>query len=153
MAFAGLKKDKDRNDLVTYLKQAVRVPYFFASDPGVFLTVPVSLSALEPVLPLHSHYNPAFLQERLDSRRCIYRSVLRCHTLPPPLPYHHSPPHYEMILLHINTFCVTKLVPMRHPSVHHASRSPRSANRDEPRVCDQRGQPRGRREDMSDYDE
>ena len=25
MAFAGLKKDKDRNDLVTYLKDAVRV--------------------------------------------------------------------------------------------------------------------------------
>lgn len=24
MAFAGLKKDKDRNDLVTYLKEAVR---------------------------------------------------------------------------------------------------------------------------------
>lgn len=26
MAFAGLKKDKDRNDLVTYLKEAVSVP-------------------------------------------------------------------------------------------------------------------------------
>ena len=26
MAFAGLKKDKDRNDIVTYLKEAVRVP-------------------------------------------------------------------------------------------------------------------------------
>lgn len=24
MAFAGLKKDKDRNDLITYLKEAVR---------------------------------------------------------------------------------------------------------------------------------
>ena len=24
MAFAGLKKEKDRNDLVTYLKEAVR---------------------------------------------------------------------------------------------------------------------------------
>lgn len=30
MAFAGLKKDKDRNDLVTYLKDAVRV---FLVDP------------------------------------------------------------------------------------------------------------------------
>jgi len=150
MAFAGLKKGKDRNDLVTYLKQAVRVPYFFASHPGVFLIVP-SFSALEEsVLPLHSHYNPAFLRGRLDSRRCIYRSILRCHTLPlspPPLS-----PHYEMILLHINTFCVMKLVPMRHPFVHHASRSPRSTNRDESWVCSQRVQPRGRREDMSDYD-
>ena len=25
MAFAGLKKDKDRNDLITYLKEAVRI--------------------------------------------------------------------------------------------------------------------------------
>lgn len=25
MAFAGLKKDKDRNDLITYLKDAVRI--------------------------------------------------------------------------------------------------------------------------------
>lgn len=63
MAFAGLKKDKDRNDLVTYLKEAVRVPNFFASYPGVFLTVPTSFSAHEEsVLPLHSHYNPAFLR-------------------------------------------------------------------------------------------
>ena len=27
MAFAGLKKDKDRNDLITYLKDAVSTPY------------------------------------------------------------------------------------------------------------------------------
>lgn len=27
MAFAGLKKDKDRNDLVTYLKEAVRASF------------------------------------------------------------------------------------------------------------------------------
>lgn len=32
MAFAGLKKDKDRNDLVTYLKEAVRVMQLFVSD-------------------------------------------------------------------------------------------------------------------------
>lgn len=34
MAFAGLKKDKDRNDLVTYLKDAVS-PLVF--PPGAFL--------------------------------------------------------------------------------------------------------------------
>ena len=28
MAFAGLKKDKDRNDLITHLKEAVRIPAF-----------------------------------------------------------------------------------------------------------------------------
>ena len=28
MAFAGLKKEKDRNDLVTYLKEAVSPPRF-----------------------------------------------------------------------------------------------------------------------------
>jgi len=27
MAFAGLKKDKDRNDLITYLKESVRLVF------------------------------------------------------------------------------------------------------------------------------
>lgn len=31
MAFAGLKKDKDRNDLITHLKQAVRAQSFYTS--------------------------------------------------------------------------------------------------------------------------
>lgn len=35
MAFAGLKKDKDRNDLVTYLKDAVRVMQFLSLFPAV----------------------------------------------------------------------------------------------------------------------
>ena len=82
MAFAGLKKEKDRNDLVAYLKQSVRALNFFASYPGVFLTVPTSSRPLEQsVPPLHSHYNTAFPRERLDCRWRIYRSVL-CHTLP-----------------------------------------------------------------------
>ncbi len=36
MAFAGLKKDKDRNDLVTYLKDAVRL--LLSSFPFLLLT-------------------------------------------------------------------------------------------------------------------
>jgi len=134
MAFAGLKKDKDRNDLVAYLKQAVRVPYPFTSYPEV-LTVPTPFSVLEDsVPPLYSHYNPGFLQEKLDSRRCIYPSVLHCHTLPPPLPPL-SPTLRDDPHMHVNTFCVMKPVPMRHPLVHHASPSPRSVNRDETRKC------------------
>ena len=55
MAFAGLKKDKDRNDLITYLKESVCVLGF---PFGMFLTVPMPFSALDMfVLPLHSHYN------------------------------------------------------------------------------------------------
>lgn len=34
MAFAGLKKDKDRNDLISYLKDSVRILTFY---PGVSL--------------------------------------------------------------------------------------------------------------------
>lgn len=39
MAFAGLKKDKDRNDLVTYLKEAVRIVQLSVSQ--MFIIVPV----------------------------------------------------------------------------------------------------------------
>jgi hypothetical protein len=40
MAFAGLKKDKDRNDLVTYLKDAVRILVSSTpsrADPDLFV--------------------------------------------------------------------------------------------------------------------
>ena len=64
MAFAGLKKDKDRNDLVTYLKDAVRTPHLILSS-GVFLTFSMTFSALEMfVLLLHSPYNYPWAQER-----------------------------------------------------------------------------------------
>ena len=105
MAFAGLKKEKDRNDLITYLKESVRVPTLFMCCPGVFLTVPISFSALEESAPpLYSHYNSAFLWERLDSRWYIYRFVSpTTHNL------HHSTSQYEMIFMHV--IC---LVPTRH---------------------------------------
>lgn len=64
MAFAGLKKDKDRNDLIAHLKQEVRSPTFF------FQSVPhLVFSALEdfvPDPPLHLHYNHTRLCETLD---------------------------------------------------------------------------------------
>ena len=63
MAFAGLKKDKDRNDLITYLKDAVRILSLFTFCSGVFLTFPMVFSVLEMfVLPLCSHYNHAWAQ-------------------------------------------------------------------------------------------
>ena len=97
MAFAGLKKDKDRNDLISYLKESVRVPKFFAFYVGVFLTAPTPSSALEVLLPpLHSHYNSACLRGRLDSRWCIYRFVSP--TMPHHHYHHHSTPQHEMIL-------------------------------------------------------
>ena len=50
MAFAGLKKDKDRNDLITHLKEAVRclcVELLVQSGTdGVFLLDRLSLSRL-----------------------------------------------------------------------------------------------------------
>jgi len=65
MAFAGLKKDKDRNDLVTYLKNAVRILHPFILCFGVILTFSTTFSALEMfVLLLHSHYNYPWAQER-----------------------------------------------------------------------------------------
>lgn len=80
MAFAGLKKDKDRNDLITYLKESVCVLGF---PFGMFLTVPMPFSAPDVfVLPLHSHYNYACVRERLDIRTSI------C------CPYHTPPPLY-----------------------------------------------------------
>jgi cytochrome c2 len=33
MAFAGFKKEKDRNDIITYLKQAVRYSQVSLSPP------------------------------------------------------------------------------------------------------------------------
>ena len=41
MAFAGLKKDKDRNDLITYLKDSVRVMPLSSLCFWLFLIVPV----------------------------------------------------------------------------------------------------------------
>ena len=90
MAFAGLKKDKDRNDLVTYLKDAVRILRFFTLCFEGFLTPPMSFSVLEIfVPPLHSYYNCACVRERereretgIDSRWTIYRFVAS-------IPYHH----------------------------------------------------------------
>ena len=46
MAFAGLKKDKDRNDLVDYLKGAVRILHLFILCFGVLLTFPWLLVCL-----------------------------------------------------------------------------------------------------------
>ena len=41
MAFAGLKKGKDRNDLITHLKEAVRLPISSTplTQPIFFLTL------------------------------------------------------------------------------------------------------------------
>jgi hypothetical protein len=68
MAFAGLKKGKDRNDLITYLKEAVRI-LTFSSSSGLFLIVSTLSSApeifvLEADLLLHSHYNHTRVRER-----------------------------------------------------------------------------------------
>lgn len=51
MAFAGLKKDKDRNDLVTYLKDAVRILASSTFRAAVFLTLSMSFSVLEDSVP------------------------------------------------------------------------------------------------------
>ena len=53
MAFAGLKKEKDRNDLVTYLMGVVRIPDLYLT---LFLIFCFFSSAL-PDLPLHLHFN------------------------------------------------------------------------------------------------
>jgi len=54
MAFAGLKKDKDRKDLVAYLKDAVRILHLFIS--GVFLTSPITFSVLETFFYHYIHF-------------------------------------------------------------------------------------------------
>jgi len=94
MAFAGLKKDKDRNDLVTYLKDAVRTLCLFTLYFEGFLTLPMSFSALEMFVPLlHSYYNCACVREReigIDSRWTIYRfvaSIFRTTTTTTALPH------------------------------------------------------------------
>lgn len=79
MAFAGLKKDKDRNDLVAYLKDAVCQLVHSLSE--AFLIVSNACSAYD--LLLHSHYN------HIDSKRTIYSVVV----LPYDSYYHHSTPH------------------------------------------------------------
>ena len=47
MAFAGLKKEKDRNDLVTYLKEAVRD--VFAIVVALLLTPGPITDRIKPV--------------------------------------------------------------------------------------------------------
>jgi len=149
MAFAGLKKEKDRNDLVTYLKNAVRI--LSISPYGAFLTVPMPFSALEVfVLLLHLHYNHLSCtgaKERLDSRWTIYRFVV-------PIAHHHptttlpqntrDDPHTRQLHLRDDETCSDASRVM-----HHASCSPRSANRNETLgVCNQRVQPHSRHEEL-----
>jgi hypothetical protein len=67
MAFAGFKKEKDRNDIITYLKEAVR--YFCVSlyvPPLTFLPLPHRLR--RPMFPTtcSPYYN---------TRSCIYYLV------------------------------------------------------------------------------
>lgn len=81
MAFAGLKKDKDRNDLITHLKEAVRVPDLFTVYFGAFLTVPMPSVRLRLWCCCYIHIIILHDCERLDSRWCIYRFV-----------FHHVPP-------------------------------------------------------------
>jgi len=54
MAFAGLKKDKERKDLVAYLKDAVRISHLFI--PGVFLTSLMTFSVLETFFYDYIHF-------------------------------------------------------------------------------------------------
>jgi hypothetical protein len=73
MAFAGLKKDKDRNDLVTYLKEAVS-PFQGSSLPSVLISC--------RRLP-----KAAFIIDSLDSRLVLQRTLQLIHglLLPEPL--------------------------------------------------------------------
>lgn len=60
MAFAGLKKEKDRNDLVTYLKEAVR------DFPSLLVLLPLILhlaDRIKPVTNLDSVYS--YLNSRM----------------------------------------------------------------------------------------
>ena len=60
MAFAGLKKEKDRNDLVTYLKEAVR------DFPSLLASLPLILhlaDRIKPVTNLDSVYS--YLNSRM----------------------------------------------------------------------------------------
>ena len=58
MAFAGLKKDKDRKDLIAYLKDAVRILHLFI--PRVFLTSPITFSVLETFSYHYTHFTITF---------------------------------------------------------------------------------------------
>lgn len=43
MAFAGLKKDKDRNDLITYMKESVRAHFSSTTSANFILPDCMSL--------------------------------------------------------------------------------------------------------------
>ena len=73
MAFAGLKKDKDRNDLIAHLKEAVRTSNSSSFSSEAFLIVLIPFSVLKSFVPqasrldllLHSRYNHAWVRKRL----------------------------------------------------------------------------------------
>lgn len=50
MAFAGLKKEKDRNDLITYLKEAVRCLLCMCCCP------PLIALSVDCMIALFGHY-------------------------------------------------------------------------------------------------
>lgn len=58
MAFAGLKKEKDRNDLITHLKEAVRV-FIFALFLSLVLLYAIQI--ISPPSTVDRHHNLRFL--------------------------------------------------------------------------------------------
>lgn len=55
MAFAGLKKEKDRNDLITWLKEEVRPIYRYTILPPRFLTVILCRRASKRIWQAQNH--------------------------------------------------------------------------------------------------
>lgn len=62
MAFTGLKKDRERNDLVTHLLEVVRVLAFHSAA-----SLNILFSAVQALVPnpLSLHYNHTRLREKL----------------------------------------------------------------------------------------
>ena len=90
MAFAGLKKEKDRNDLVTYLKEAVRHCYSrprYASPHSTSPDRMIAFSRLYSPLFTTTVHDSSIGHVNVDGRNIVSSATFRAHNPTPAIGY------------------------------------------------------------------